>query len=573
MKLRHLPLILFAAFISLLALQVQASYPEGYYNRMDGKSKEQLKAAIKQCVSDHQRLVYSQLPGYWQYTDVYPELVNGCKRWWDMYSDEMCIIANGQTAFKSFSSYGMQREHSVPKSWWKKNGDVEYTPAYSDLWNLYPSNGAANQAKSNYPFGPTERTTFDNGVSKIGYPQAGYGGGASRVFEPDDEYKGDFARTIFYMACIYDDLPWVINYMFKEESWPTLQPWAYNMLLQWARADEVSQKEIDRNNLVEQYQGNRNPFIDFPELAEYIWGVRTEETFIIADQEGSDPTPPITGDPELTSPINGETLDFGETAVGYGVNRSLQIRGSNFTSPLSLRVVGGSREYFVPEVTSIPASTLNGNGGYLLNIVYNPTTTGTHEAKITLYDGGLDGTVAVTLKGEALEVPQMHTITALPATNVTDSTYTANWNAPEGVADYYVITRIKYFDGNEEADAIETGETSYVFTDRDPSVAESYMVRYSRLGILSPESNTIYVGASGVAPIFDRIPFRVYTAEGGIIILSGDGEPVESLAVYDMQGRQMMAPRDVEDGEVISLNPGIYLITAPGHKPHRIIVD
>ena len=109
-----------------------------------------------------------------------------------------------------------------------------------------------------------------------------------------------------YVATVYDDINWVINYMYKKEAYPTLVPWAREMLLQWCRQDPVSQKEIDRNNVVEQYQGNRNPFVDFPELAEYVWGTRTTEVFYVDQQEGSDPTPPITGDPEITSPVNGE---------------------------------------------------------------------------------------------------------------------------------------------------------------------------------------------------------------------------------------------------------------------------
>lgn len=573
MKTGLLKYSVFSLLVIAGVMACYAGYPAGYYDRMDGKKKEALKDAVKQSVETHERLVYSQLPGVWQYTDVYPELVNGCKRWWDMYSDEMCIIAKNQNPFQSFSSYGMQREHSVPKSWWKKNGDVEYTPAYSDLWNLYPSNGEANQAKSNYPFAPTDRTTYTNGVTKVGYPRAGYGGGASRVFEPADEYKGDFARAIFYMACVYDQLPWVINYMFRQESWPTLQPWAYNMLLQWARTDKVSQKEIDRNNLVEQYQGNRNPFIDFPELAEYIWGVRTEETFLISEQVGSDPTPPITGDPTITSPVTGETLDFGQVAVGYSVTRGLQIQGSNFTSPLSLRVVGADSDYFIPEETSIPASTLNANGGYILNVTYAPSQLGSHQAKITLYDGGLDGSVAVNLVGEALEVPQMEVLTALDPINVSDNSYTARWNAPTGIADYYVVKRIKYYNDNQEADEVETGSTQYTFTDREQGIAESYSVRYSRLGILSPESNTIYVAASGVAPIYDKLPYRVFNAEGGAIILTGDGEGIDNLSVYDMQGRSVMSPRRVADGEIIPLAAGIYLLYAPGYRPTRIIVQ
>ncbi len=66
-----------------------ASYPDGYYNRMDGKRKEILKTAAKQCVQSHKRLDYSDLPEYWQYSDVYPDLTDGMKRWWDMYSDAL----------------------------------------------------------------------------------------------------------------------------------------------------------------------------------------------------------------------------------------------------------------------------------------------------------------------------------------------------------------------------------------------------------------------------------------------------------------------------------------------------
>lgn len=560
--------------ISLLVgavFSIDAAYTPGYYNRMDGKKKEELKSAVKQCVQNHQTLVYSQLPGYWQYTDVYPELVDGCKRWWDMYSDEICLIRQGQSAFQSFSGYRMQREHSIPKSWWKQNGDVEYTPAYSDLWNLYPSNGAANQAKLNYSFGPCESATFDNGVSKVGTPKNGYGGGSSRVFEPADEYKGDFARSMFYMACVYPDINWVINYMFRKESYPTLTNWAMNMLLQWAREDKVSQKEIDRNNLVEQYQGNRNPFVDFPELAEYIWGVRTSETFIIANQETTDPTPPITGDPTLTNPVNGTEMDFGQAAVGHSVTRALSIEGSNFTSPLSVRVVGANRSSFRLDVSEIPAPTLNSAGGYMLDITYLPQETGKHEAKLTLYDGGLEGSVAVTLKGEALPVPELTALTALDATDVTSNSYVANWNAAEGIADYYTVTRVRYNGDNQETETYETGETSLLMTDRAPGVAETYTVTYTRLGIVSPESNTIYVGASGVNSIEYGVPYRVFADSEGILFLTGDGNDVEDVTISDVQGN-VYHHGMVSHGDVIPVPRGVYIVTAPGQKPHKIIL-
>lgn len=568
----RIKLVLTFITAAVVSLTSAAGYPEGYYNRMDGKKKEALKTAARQCVSSHQRLEYYDLPNYWQYSDVYPERVDGLKRWWDMYSDAVYLIQDGMTGKQSFSANKMQREHAVPKSWWKKSGSVEYTPAYSDMWNLYPSDGAANQAKSNYPFGETRTTRFDNGVTKVGAPKAGYGGGSSLVFEPADQYKGDFARAIFYMATVYDDLTWVYDYMFVSNTYPTLTPWAVNMLLQWSRMDPVSQKEIDRNDYVEQYQGNRNPFVDFPQLAEYIWGIRSAETFIIDEQENTGQTPPITGDPEVTAPVNGEYLDFGQTAEGHALNRALQIVGNNMTSPLSLRVVGENRDYFIPEVTSIPATTINQNGGFLLNITYLPGAIGKHEAKLTLYDGGLPGSIMVTLRAEALAVPQLSALTALPAENVTESGYRARWEAaPVGNADYYTLTRVRYTEEGEEVETYETGETYYDLEGREPGVAESYTVTCTRLGVESPVSNSIYVAASGVNDMRDSAPMHVYGTDGGVIISRAPGEE-GTLRIFTLGGIAVYENDDVADGEFIPLPAGTYVAAAGRGRPLKLVV-
>lgn len=285
--------LVFSIVCTLAATVANADYTAGYYDAMNGTGCEALKSAAKYCVTSHTVLNYNKLPDYWQYSDVYPEPVGGSRRWWDMYSDAVYLIGEEQTGAASFSENKMQREHCIPKSWWKKDDSVDYTPAYSDMWNLYPSDASANRAKSNYPFGMTASASFDNGVSKVGPPCEGYGGGSAMVFEPADEYKGDFARSIFYMATVYDDINWVITYMFEPSPYPTLTPWAVDMLLDWSRRDGVSRKETDRNDAVEQFQGNRNPFVDFPELAEYIWGSRMAETFLIADQQDNPAQLPV----------------------------------------------------------------------------------------------------------------------------------------------------------------------------------------------------------------------------------------------------------------------------------------
>ena len=354
-----------SALLAGIAVTVAATadIPEGYYNRLDGKTGSELKQAVHDVINPHTTISsYSALPQYFQQTDVYPE----SDRWWDMYSNVIRYIP-------SFS--GLNREHAFPKSWW---GGLTSTPAYIDLNHLYPSDGPANQAKSNYPLGEVGGTPkFDNNVTKVGYPVSGQGGGAQYVFEPDDEYKGDFARTYFYMATCYSNLTWATKYlwMIQQNDYPTLTGWAVDLLLRWAREDGVSQKEIERNEVVYGYQNNRNPFIDFPELAEYIWGNRIGEDFHVSTG------PTGGGTPVLTAPVAETTLDFGQVAVGNSVTSQFYFKGENLTGNLSLRLGGDNREMFSMATNSINSRLVNASTGYYLEVTYTPTEAGEHNAR------------------------------------------------------------------------------------------------------------------------------------------------------------------------------------------------
>ncbi|MCM1079911.1 MAG: endonuclease [Bacteroidales bacterium] len=165
---------------------------------------------------------------------------------------------------------GMNIEHSFPKSWWggSKNN------AYQDLFHLYPSPSEDNSKKSNYPMGKVTNPSILNGYEKVGTGSAGKNG-TIQLCEPNDEWKGDFCRTYFYMATIYQNLTWQGTQglqQLENNDWPTLQEWAYKLYLEWSRKDKVSQTEVDRNEAVYSLQGNRNLFIDFPTLSEYVWG-------------------------------------------------------------------------------------------------------------------------------------------------------------------------------------------------------------------------------------------------------------------------------------------------------------
>ena len=219
-------------------ISASADIPAAYYRPATGKKDAALKTALHQIIYSHTEVSsYNALPEYFKRTDVYPPGNERYGQWWDMYGNIPIYLPHWSGAL-------MNREHSFPKSWW---GGSTGTPAYVDLFHLYPAEAQANQKKLNYPLGTVQTPTFDNGISQVGYATTGQGGGAAQVFEPDDEYKGDFARTYFYVVTCYQNLHWRYTYMVDNNTYPTLNQWSANLLMKWHREDPVSQKEIDRN--------------------------------------------------------------------------------------------------------------------------------------------------------------------------------------------------------------------------------------------------------------------------------------------------------------------------------------
>ncbi|MBP3298959.1 MAG: endonuclease, partial [Muribaculaceae bacterium] len=265
---------------ALAALSAGAAIPAGYYDACKGKSKGALKSQLYTIVKNHNAISYGDATWRaFKSTDV-----RDGKYWWDIYTDANVNISGNSS---------MNIEHSFPKSWWGGGKN----DAYRDIVHLMPVNANANNLRNNYPFAEVEtEKSYKQQVPsprfRYGYPKSGQGGNATYVFEPDDEYKGDLARTYFYMVTCYQNLTWSGNgtYTAAQNTYPTLQPWAQEMLLRWHREDPVSQKELDRNEGVYREQGNRNPFIDHPEMVEHIWGDRQNQGWATVDPD-PDPDP------------------------------------------------------------------------------------------------------------------------------------------------------------------------------------------------------------------------------------------------------------------------------------------
>lgn len=246
--------------------------PAGYYDTAGNLTGKALQQALHDIIDGHTVIPYDNLYACFRTTDSLP---GGMV--WDMYSDRpgstpayYYYYGSGQECGNYNSEADCyNREHSFPKSWF---GDI--APMNSDLCHLYPTDGYVNNRRANYPFGETANPTWVSTNGSLVGPSswAGYSG---VVFEPVDEYKGDFARTYLYMATRYygEDSTWPGSDM-TDGAQP--KPWALNMLLAWHRNDAVSTKEVNRNNEVYKYQNNRNPFIDDPQFAEKIWGTLNE---------------------------------------------------------------------------------------------------------------------------------------------------------------------------------------------------------------------------------------------------------------------------------------------------------
>ena len=330
MKTTHLLMTLTATLL-LTATQLFAQGPNDsgtYYKNADGKKGAELKTALCGIIYNRTERTYGNLWTDFQSTDVRPD-----GKVWDMYSNitNFTFVTDQDRGNHSTEGKAYNREHSFPKSWF--GGEV--MPMYTDLFHLYPTDGKVNENRGNMPFGETNggNKNSANNFSKIGtctYP--GYSG---TVFEPNDIYKGDFARTYFYMVTCYEEkLPdWkqyeAYNVTLDGNTYPGLTGWQLGMLMKWAKNDPVSaDKEIPRNNAVYKIQKNRNPFIDYPGLEEYIWGSMKDVAFSYDNYQ--QPTAIMNVRTERTVPTDNVMYNMAGQVVDHAYKGLVIMNGRKF---------------------------------------------------------------------------------------------------------------------------------------------------------------------------------------------------------------------------------------------------
>lgn len=250
---------------------IASRIPDGYYDGIDGTGRA-LMQQLHHRINDHNVFTYSDIWNIFGDADL---KFDG--KVWDIYGTLECesspytyTLGEDQDRGTNVSEEGRfyNREHSWPVSWW---GGSQTDTMYTDVHHIFPSDKLVNAQRGNQSFGEVAapQWTSLNG-SLLGPNVAGstYNG---LVFEPHDAYKGDLARTWFYMLTRYMHRSpgWssqnLIPPILDGSSWPALEPWVLEMLLQWHEQDPVSQKERIRNHQIFLLQGNRNPYVDHPE--------------------------------------------------------------------------------------------------------------------------------------------------------------------------------------------------------------------------------------------------------------------------------------------------------------------
>lgn len=259
--------------IVFFALPLAAAPKDGHYSELNGKKAKALFDRVSTIANKGYRgLSYNDLWDAFATTDVHP----GTTKIWDMYGN--CSFTAGQKKCGSYKNECdcYNREHSVPKSWF---GGSTSKGIGTDLFHLVPTDGKVNGQRSNHPFGETNHPDYAYAGNKLGKSDFQGYTNVGTVFEPVDEYKGDFARGYFGTRIKWSSTNMTQSNggtMFTStctsESGYGLTNYSIALLMKWHREDPVSQKERDRNDGIEKKQGNRNPFIDYPYLAEFFWG-------------------------------------------------------------------------------------------------------------------------------------------------------------------------------------------------------------------------------------------------------------------------------------------------------------
>lgn len=252
---------LFLFFPFLCFCQIPAYYSPVNFNSTGNELKNQLTQLITNTHTTFIPYTSSQTDTWdvIKLTDLDPENLNNVLLIYGWDDNDQTVIndrtRNKELTCNSSSCFGFwNREHVYPRSLGTPNLGFEF--AGSDVHNLRSADSFINETRGN--------RAFDFGAGTNSYIT--FGG----YWYPGDEWIGDVARIIMYMYVRYPSQCEAVRVGIGPRSYSNFGDMP-NIFLEWNMLDPVSQHELNRNDILQTIQGNRNPFIDNPFLATLIW--------------------------------------------------------------------------------------------------------------------------------------------------------------------------------------------------------------------------------------------------------------------------------------------------------------
>ncbi len=528
---RSFALSLALLFVSAVAY---AQGPNGsgiYYKNANGKCGSELKTALFNIIKVTAQDVtsYNGLITAYELTDTRPD---GYVRDW--YSNITNYRHGVDTGGYKKEGDSYNREHTVPQSWFN-----EASPMKSDVVHVVPTDGYVNNRRSSYPFGEVESVTYKsaNGYCKLGSCKTpGYSG---TVFEPNDEIKGDIARIYFYMVTCYEDKAtgWGHS-VFASSKYPGLQQWVLDMMMRWSKQDPVDEVETARNNAVQQVQGNRNPFVDYPGLEDYVWGTKVEQPFSYNNYQGGSNDSVFTVVQPVFNPIGGTYVK----SVTVGIRTNTE---------------GATIHY-----TTDGSEPTEQNTVYSDSLTFTVTTT---LKAIAMKDGGksavTEATYVIKDEGGPVVEPVNSTIEInktffnVDYKNTVGNTHTEDfigtqdgikvvYSLGNGVQRYVNESQIRLYPGNNltfsvEAGAIREVVFSVAKTSSNPLLASNGFVKDLKW---TGDAQNVVFSAGGESGHLQITTASVIVDAGSSGITEATTTTVMPTVYYDLQGRRVMNP-------------------------------
>ncbi|SHH32231.1 Por secretion system C-terminal sorting domain-containing protein [Winogradskyella jejuensis] len=268
--------------------QVTSTQPVSYYSSLNGKSGQDLRDAVQVIIADPNEVrthSYADVFNILKIADQNPENSNQV---WLVYTEEGRSKLDQQNS--GISTGKWNREHTFPRSRGGFNDwddfDDEATGinvfittnadslrhANSDAHALRAADASENSRRSNANYSNNFSTTSGlreyNGPANVD-PANGIG----------ISFRGDVARSVLFLDLRYNGLDVVSGFPNSNDSNDDGTLGNLDVLLQWHEDDTPDDYEMNRNNVVYEWQRNRNPLIDLPDLVDYIWGDKVGQVY------------------------------------------------------------------------------------------------------------------------------------------------------------------------------------------------------------------------------------------------------------------------------------------------------